>query len=64
MPDRMQKYQTKIRLFLTNFLIPFDNNLAGRDIRMPKLKMKISGIFRSEKGALVFCRIRSYLSTM
>ena len=60
----MQNHQTEILLFLTNPLVPFDNNLAERDIRMPKLKMKISGLFRSENGALAFSRIRSYVSTM
>ena len=49
--ERMQKYQKEILLFLTNPRVPFDNNLAERDIRMPKLKMKISGLFRSENGA-------------
>ncbi|PWR69547.1 IS66 family transposase [Methanospirillum stamsii] len=62
--ERMQNHQTEILLFLTNPLAPFDNNLAERDIRMPKLKMKISGLFRSEKGAQAFSRIRSYVSTM
>lgn len=62
--ERMQKYQAEILLFLTNPLVPFDNNLAERDIRMPKLKMKISGLFRSENGAQAFSRVRSYVSTM
>lgn len=62
--ERMQNNQTEILLFLTNPLAPFDNNLAERDIRMPKLKMKISGLFRSENGAQAFSRIRSYVSTM
>lgn len=60
----MQNHQKEILLFLTNPLVPFENNLAERDIRMPKLKMKISRLFRSENGALAFCRIRSYVFTM
>jgi hypothetical protein len=42
LPEQMQKHQNEILLFVINPLVPFDNNLAERDIRMPKLKMKIS----------------------
>ena len=61
--ERLLNYQEDVLRFMENPVVPFTNNLGENDIRMTKVQQKISGCFRSNKGARIFCRVRGYLST-
>lgn len=62
--ERFKKHESAVLLFARNADVSFTNNRAERDLRMSKVKMKVSGCFRTEIYAKAYCRISSYLQTM
>lgn len=61
--DRLWSHVDEFLRFLSDWRVPFDNNQAERDLRPLKTKIKVSGCFRTARGAEAFGRIQSFLST-
>ena len=62
--QRLKDYKKAVILFAKDPHVSFTNNRAERDLRMSKVKQKVSGCFRSVEMAKAYCRISSYLQTM
>ena len=62
--ERLKKHESAVLLFAKCSHVPFTNNRAERDLRMSKVKQKVSGCFRKSQYAKAYCRITSFLQTM
>lgn len=62
--ERFTDHEGAVLLFAKEAYVPFTNNRAERDLRMSKVKQKVSGCFRKREFAEAYCRISSYLQTM
>jgi transposase len=62
--ERLLLQQEQVLAFLDDLAIPFDNNQAERDLRGLKIQQKVSGCFRSNRGADAYATIRGYLATL
>ena len=61
--ERFAKHKPEITRFTNEFNVPFDNNLAERDIRNAKVKQKVAGAFRSDEGIRNFAKASSIIGT-
>lgn len=61
---RLKEKKTEVLRFATDLEVPFTNNLAERDIRPLKTKLKVSTSFRTFKGARIYARIKGFCSTV
>ncbi|MCF6194352.1 MAG: IS66 family transposase [Kangiellaceae bacterium] len=62
--QRLKDYETAVLMFAKDSNVSFTNNRAEQDLRMAKVKLKVSGCFRTQVYAHAYCRISSYLQTM
>lgn len=62
--ERLKAHELAVLLFAKESYVAFTNNRAERDLRMSKVKQKVSGCFRNREYAKAYCRISSYLQTM